>query len=45
MAEGVARDSIGVDLTSPEFWMEAIDTLLEPVQQLEELLARGKGGS
>lgn len=45
MAEGVARDSIGVDLTSPEFWMDAIDTLLEPVQQLEELLARGKGGS
>ena len=45
MTEGVARDSIGVDLTSPEFWMDAIDTLLEPVQQLEELLARGKGGS
>lgn len=44
MAEGVARDSIGVDLTSPEFWMGAIDTMLEPMGQLEELLARKTGG-
>jgi oligoendopeptidase F len=39
MAEGVARDSMGLDLTSPEFWMGAIDTLQEPVKQLESLLA------
>ena len=44
MAEGVARDSIGVDLTTPDFWKGAIDTLLEPVAQLEELIDRNPGG-
>lgn len=39
-AETVARDSIGVDLESPQFWREAIDTMAEPVDQLEALWAR-----
>lgn len=39
-AENVARASLGVDLESPQFWREAIDTMAEPVQQLEALWAR-----
>lgn len=39
-AENVARASIGVDLESADFWADAIDTLAEPVQQLEALRAR-----
>lgn len=37
-AEEVARRTIGCDLESPAFWKSAIETLREPVEQLEELL-------
>jgi oligoendopeptidase F len=36
-AENVARQSITRDLESPEFWAEAIQTLEEPLKQLEGL--------
>ncbi len=39
-AENVARESIGADLESPSFWREAIDTLREPIERLEELWSR-----
>ena len=39
-AENVARESIGADLESPRFWLEAIDTLREPIERLEELWSR-----
>ncbi len=37
-AENVARRSIGRDLESPDFWVEAIRSLEEPLKQLEDLL-------
>jgi oligoendopeptidase F len=37
-AHVVAKESIGRDLETPEFWAEAIDTLLEPTNELEALL-------
>ena len=39
-AENVARESIGADLESRGFWLEAIDTLREPIDRLEELWSR-----
>ena len=39
-AENVARESIGADLESRGFWLEAIDTLKEPIERLEELWSR-----
>ncbi len=39
-AENVARATLGVDLESPGFWNDAIDTLAQPVEQLEALWAR-----
>lgn len=39
-AHEVARATLGKDLESPEFWREAIDTLREPLAQLEEILPR-----
>ena len=39
-AENVARESIGADLESRGFWLEAIDTLREPIERLEELWSR-----
>ena len=39
-AENVARESIGADLESPRFWLEAIDTLREPIERMEELWSR-----
>lgn len=39
-AEGVARDTLGCDLESPEFWIDAIKTLEEPLARFEELLPR-----
>ncbi len=39
-AENVARESIGADLESPGFWLEAIDTLREPIERLEDLWSR-----
>ena len=39
-AENVARESIGVDLESAEFWIDAIDTMAQPIEQLEVLWAR-----
>ena len=39
-AENVARGVLGVDLESPGFWSDAIDTLAEPVEQLETLWER-----
>jgi len=38
--EEVARRTIGCDLESPAFWKSAIDSLREPLEQLEELLPR-----
>jgi oligoendopeptidase F len=37
-AENVARRSIGHDLESPEFWIESIHTLNEPLNKLKALL-------
>jgi len=37
-AENVARRSIGHDLESPEFWVESIHTLNEPLNKLKQLL-------
>jgi oligoendopeptidase F len=39
-AENVARGVLGVDLESPGFWNDAIDTLAESVDQLEALWER-----
>ena len=39
-AENVARESIGADLESRGFWLQAIDTLREPIERLEELWSR-----
>jgi oligoendopeptidase F len=39
-AENVARETIGRDLESPEFWAEAIRSLEEPLSRLEELLPK-----
>ncbi len=38
MAHEVAKQSIARDLESPEFWVEAIDTLKGPTDELERLL-------
>jgi oligoendopeptidase F len=35
-AEEVARRTLGCDLESPAFWKEAIETLRQPVEQLEQ---------
>jgi len=40
MAHEVARATIGCDLESPKFWVDAIDTLIEPTDELEKLLSR-----
>jgi len=37
-AENVARRTIGRDLESPDFWVEAIQSLEQPLAHLEELL-------
>jgi oligoendopeptidase F len=37
-AHEVVKRSIGRDLETPAFWVEAIDTLLEPTEELERLL-------
>ncbi len=37
-AEEVARSTVGCELESPDFWRGAIETLREPVEQLEALL-------
>ncbi len=37
-AENVAKRSIGHDLESPEFWVESIHTLNEPLNKLKQLL-------
>ena len=39
-AHEVARATLGKDLESPEFWRGAIDTLREPLAQLEAILPR-----
>jgi oligoendopeptidase F len=39
-AENVARRAIGRNLESPEFWADAIRSLEEPFQQLEDLSSR-----
>ena len=44
-AEEVARSTVGCDLESPDFWGGAIETLREPVEQLEALLPRLLAGS
>jgi oligoendopeptidase F len=37
-AENVARRSIGQDLESPDFWVQSIHTLKEPLEKLRKLL-------
>ena len=37
-AAQVAERAIGCDLESPQFWKSAIETLREPIEQLEQLL-------
>ena len=37
-AEGVARKALGLDLENPQFWIEAIQSLAEPLTKLEKLL-------
>ena len=37
-AENVAKRSIGHDLESPEFWVQSIRTLNEPLKKLKDLL-------
>ena len=39
-AENVAKRSIGHDLESPEFWIESIHTLEEPLNKLKKLLGK-----
>ena len=39
-AADVARRALGCDLESPDFWKSAIETLREPVEQLEALLPK-----
>lgn len=41
-AENVARRSIGRDLESPDFWVESINSLKEPLSRLKELLRNMK---
>lgn len=38
-AENVAKRSIGQDLESPEFWVQSIHTLNEPIKNLKSLLS------
>lgn len=42
-AEGVARRSIDVDLEQPDFWVDAIRTLEEPLEALLEILPEALG--
>jgi len=37
-AEGVAKKALGRDLEDPQFWVEAIQSLEEPLAELEKLL-------
>ncbi len=37
--EGVGKQSIGADLTTPDFWAESIQSLQGPLEQYESLLA------
>jgi oligoendopeptidase F len=39
-AENVVQRTLGRDLQDPRFWSEAIQSLEEPVRQLEEILPR-----
>lgn len=43
-AEGVARESIGVDLGQPDFWREALSTLEGELQRFEGLASEVLGG-
>ena len=43
-AENVARDTIDCDLESPEFWIDAILSLEEPLQQLRQVTQQLIGG-
>ena len=38
--ENVVKKSIGEDIQSKQFWMDAIDTLNEPLENLKELLPK-----
>ncbi|MDP2676754.1 MAG: M3 family oligoendopeptidase [bacterium] len=40
--EAVAKKTIGKDLSSPEFWVNAIHTLKKPIEEMEVLLSRIK---
>ena len=39
-AHEVAKETLGRDLESPEFWAEAITSLLPQLEELERLLPR-----
>ena len=41
-AESVARQALGCDLESPDFWTSAIESMREPMTQLEDLLRDGR---
>lgn len=43
MAHEVAKQSVGVDLETPEFWARAISTLRGPTDELERLLPEVTG--
>ncbi len=40
LAHVVAKDTVGRDLESPEFWAAAVDTLRAPLDELERLLPK-----
>jgi oligoendopeptidase F len=39
-AEKLVQHTIGGDIEEPQFWAEAIDSLEEPLERLEMLLAQ-----
>ncbi len=43
--ENIARKTLGCNLESSEFWIEAINTLVEPLKQLEALLPQPLPGA
>ena len=42
LAHEVAKASIGEDIETPDFWVRAIDTLIAPTDELEELFDTGQ---
>ncbi|MDK2970321.1 MAG: oligoendopeptidase [Candidatus Sumerlaeota bacterium] len=38
-AEGVARRTLGIDLTRPDFWIQAVESLEEEIDQFEAIVS------